>query len=643
MISLDKVEALEGIQVYGDDAAPDLFYAIPEEPRFRTDSDGLPVLHFLRYVTGPRPDEKPENVGGAYCFFDVELAISPEQDRAIRAGLTERHAAALAGARVRLASPVYLDGSVTLNLRQDDRLIESFTNPGRPSLVGRNIGSFTVRLFPEGAVVFAAAMQGPSGAVQIAYELSTLARLGGTRVEIACETEQLATFLEQVSSRGLQAERQLSESLRESRVGTIKIDSTLTDQSPEGPLAQLRAFAQRTLEEQLRRQLAAIAAVTPEQRKQFEEQSREARQGQPDPWFWFWFAAQSPERRASLAGEVRRSTRFSMVLDERTTIQWKLGARGTLPGPSRLRGLDGKPLSWGQFSHDVSTVDDFFRRVRFRVGVNADFARMQIHTVAVAVRYGGDEAHYTFRSADERSVYVAQYAGTNAFEYRYTVHFVGQSSGYESPWRRQEGGDLLVDVGALGVLAVRACLGIKLDDEIRAARIELRYEDADRGVDVQRTILFHEGTKDREVDVVVPVFAEVRRPYRYRITYQLRESEITLPEQESRSDLLLVRAPFSGPAEERTFLGKHLGPRGHVASIRVFLEYEDQARGYVRRTTLVLDGQKELDSWKVPVVEQGAGRFSYRAVVTYKPDPRRDPVVLGPSPADALITVLPPD
>jgi hypothetical protein len=478
-------------------------------------------------------------------------------------------------------------------------------------------------------------MQGPGGAVQIAYELSTLARLGGTRVEIACESRQLASFLEQVSSRGLEADRAMSESVREARMGTFTITSTLTDQSPDGPLAQLRAFAQRTLEEQLRQKLAAVAAVTPEQRKQFEEQSREGQD--PAGWFWRWFAAQTPERRARLAGDVERSTRLSVVFDERTTIPWKLGARGALPPPSRLRGPDGQPLSFRRFSSDVSTVDDFFRRVRLRVGVNADFARMSIHTVAVAVRYGGDEAHYTFGSADERAVHVARYAGSNAFEYRYTVHFVGQSGSYESPWRRQEGGDLLVDVGALGVLAVRACLGFRLDDDVRAARVELVYEDADRGAFVQRTLLFGEGSKDREVDVVVPVFAEVRRPYRYRITYQLRESEIALPEQESRSDLLLVRGPFSGPAEERSFL---FAPQDAIASIRLFLEYEDRARGYVRRTTMVLDAREDLVTWKVPVVEQGAGRFSYRAVVKYR-DAGREPAVLGPSPVGASITVLP--
>src|SRR5947209_4308511 len=92
MLRIDKVQTLEGLQVYSDDAEPTTFYVLPEQPRFRVDDQGRPIFRFLQYKT-PRPTPDGKN-GGGFVIFDVEFSVSAATESAIIDALKAQVAAA---------------------------------------------------------------------------------------------------------------------------------------------------------------------------------------------------------------------------------------------------------------------------------------------------------------------------------------------------------------------------------------------------------------------------------------------------------------------------------------------------------------------------------------------------------------------
>src|SRR5262245_24352680 len=73
MLQIDKVQQIEGVTVYGDDTAFEVFYLLPQKPRYRLNPDGTPAFRFLKYrFPVDRQDGKR---GGGYLLFDAEFVV----------------------------------------------------------------------------------------------------------------------------------------------------------------------------------------------------------------------------------------------------------------------------------------------------------------------------------------------------------------------------------------------------------------------------------------------------------------------------------------------------------------------------------------------------------------------------------------
>jgi len=57
MLQIDLVQLIEGVTVYGDDERFNLFYPIPQSPRYRRYDDGRLAFSFMKYrFPVDRPD-----------------------------------------------------------------------------------------------------------------------------------------------------------------------------------------------------------------------------------------------------------------------------------------------------------------------------------------------------------------------------------------------------------------------------------------------------------------------------------------------------------------------------------------------------------------------------------------------------------
>ena len=80
MLKWDKVETINGLSVYGDEADPNLWYALPQTPRFRIDN-GKPVFKFIKYKF---PIEHAGGKkGGGFLICDVEFGVSRSEEDAL--------------------------------------------------------------------------------------------------------------------------------------------------------------------------------------------------------------------------------------------------------------------------------------------------------------------------------------------------------------------------------------------------------------------------------------------------------------------------------------------------------------------------------------------------------------------------------
>jgi hypothetical protein len=79
MIRIDKqltFPEVADVTVWQDHNRRNLFYALPQSPRFRL-QNGVPVFKHITYrLPIDRPDGKK---GGGYVFFDTELAVDEQK------------------------------------------------------------------------------------------------------------------------------------------------------------------------------------------------------------------------------------------------------------------------------------------------------------------------------------------------------------------------------------------------------------------------------------------------------------------------------------------------------------------------------------------------------------------------------------
>jgi hypothetical protein len=611
MLQIDKVQQVEGVTAYGDNERFNVFYLLPQQPRYRLNADGTPSFRFLKYRF---PIDRPGNKkGGGFLLFDAEFVVDEKKLPKIKEVLGAQVAAEATRRGVSPAPDVVL-GPITYTKGEtklfvagsDGTFVEKLNNPGKPSLFGNNVTTFALELTQEGATFFEQAMQGAGGSVSIVYELTFWARLPPVNVHGYFHAEKFYSFYQTIDTDwNLWSEDSYRETVREqmrqSESMLVTVDpGGVTDQKL---LGSIRDWATKSLEAAVQRNMiAAIAPVPDDQRK-------------------------LPDGIEDVTRDITSTkiTDVSVHYREAQTVEWPANPQGVLQNITELT-VNGAKLKWADYSKVIDLDDPFFRQLRVDTFVNADFVGLPIHSVEVKLVYKGrpmpnltegePEGEVVLNKPDKVGKFAA-FVEANDWKYKYSyqVNYKGQSRIYQSPEVETNEGNLTIGVDDVGILSVDVASGDINWTEVELAQVTFQYEDADVPL-IERQFSLTQATPTFKIQQVI--FQPMRKNYRYRVKYVMKGSgtEYEGSWTDGRSPNLFVNDVFGG---RKTVNLRGIGDfTNRIQNVFVNLDYDDARNHYHQSKSHALSSASTSLDWTFPVVSEANGTVTYSATVSFK-------------------------
>ena len=611
MIRIDKVETLEGVEVYGDSPSDHTFYVLPNYPRFRLDENGCPVFKFLKYRSPI--DREGGKKGGGFVFFDVEFVVPEDKLAAVRNILQQRVNRLYANRNtpppdVKIGTITYTKGTSNLLLSDEDgNLIEKIRNPGKPSLYGKNISSFNMEFTPEGATLFEQALQGKGGVIQVVYDLYFWTRLPPIKGTVSFFASKFYSFYQTIDVEWrFWKEDDYKETIRErfieSESGRVDLEFNFALPDPEKDeklKSNIRDWAWRTLEDLVEtKMIEAIAPVSEDDRKRPEGIENVTRDIQ-----------------------VTKIGNFTHTFREKQAIEWNIAPQGTLPNITSLKDGEGNPIVWEEYSQVVDLNDPFFKQLNVAVQVNADFARLPLHSVEVHLDYNEGGTHEiweeSFKNPDDIKKFATYIENNNwNYTYWYEVNYKGESRTFKSETFPTDEKVLTINVDDVGILSIEVLPGDINFKQVAQAQVAIQYEDSSSGIDLmerQYTL-----DKDNQQHLFQDVIFEPRKKaYRYSVKYFMEDGkEFQTGWVEGRKPRLYINDPFSAT--------KTVGIRAvgnletDIGTIYVDLKYIDAANDYTQTKSIALNKNQSFFDWSFPVIDETGGKVSYSGNIQYK-------------------------
>jgi hypothetical protein len=595
--------------VYRDDASDVRFHVLPNSPVIRRYENGKAAVKYVKYRTAkPMPNG---DVGAALVFMDIELALTPAQEQALRARLVEkvkaergpRDSRPLEPAHIELAKVQATKGSVTVELLTGSgALVQRVNHAGKPSFYGNNVVAVSAELNQLGAPIFEAVMRSQgAGGVRVVYDLEFAAKLPAITGFATWRATKFYSFLQQVDyEENFWSEddmtENISEMFRNSESRYVELNpGALPNTDPEVAkvLATIRGSLERQLDEAVKRNL--LEAIPPESRDVSKVRDEDFE-------------------------NIRRQVTVNKQSDVTIRVREnQVAAVQKLP-QANMPSLVSQGFKWEDYAMEVDTDDPFFRQLNLTVQVNADFANLPIFSVDVTIDYPPYTAKhgkqtFTFKKPDDIGKFSAFIErGSTKLKYRYVVNYKGESRVYTSPEFDFEGNDLKINVDELGLWLVDVEVGDMNFDQVTRSVLTLEHPPVEPGVPpVSRFQI----DKDNRKFAVKELLLRPAQPYTATIKYFMkdgREYVRTLPDQKGQR--FYVDDPFSAT---RTV---QLRTRGdferRIDTIFVDLAYDDPVNNYRQTSSIALSKDKRFLDWTFPVVDERAGTVSYRAITTFK-------------------------
>jgi len=634
MLQIDKRPdpGVEGVTVFGDSDHFNVFYILPQQPRYRLDAHGRPSFGFYKYrFPVDRPDGKK---GGGFLLFDIEFVVDATKLQQVKDGLAE---IVSAEARHRNINPVpevvigeitYTKGTSEL-LYPEGLVTKVIPNGSKPSLYGNNVCTFALELPPEGATFFEQAMQGQGGAVSIRYDLWFWARLPEMSVSAWFHASKFYSFYQTIDTDwNLWSEDSYRETIREqmqsSEWEVINVDpGGITDQKIIG---QVRDWATKALEDAVERNMiAAIAPVSADDRK-------------------------APDGIEDVTRDITNTQISNVNINyrESQTVEWNVVPQGVLQNITSLKDASGNALKWSDYSRTIDLDDPFFKTLRVNALVNADFAELPIHSVEVKLTYKGrpmanlaegePDGEVVLASTNDTGKFAAYVEDDNwKYKYSYQVNYRGESRQYQSPEIETNEGVLTIGVDDVGVINIDASAGDLNWNEIDRAAVTLSYEDKPNGVDgFEEQFQLTQAAPTYRIQRVI--FQPMRNNYKYSVKYSMKDGrEYQGGECEARSQKLFINDVFDG---RKTVSVRGVGDfASRIQTVFVDLEYKDAVNRYEQTKSQALSATVPFFDWTFPVIDPNAGQVTYKAQITYR-DGTTDTVPLTEATSSTIL--LPP-
>lgn len=603
------VEASDGsATAYLDDTDEMQVYVLPKVPILRRDGEDA-VFKFVKYRT-LKPLKSGEK-GAALVFMDVELALRPEQEAALRKQIADEvtsrrgpGAEPVDPNQIVLSKPQVTKATVAIEiLAGSGDLVQKINHAGSPSMYGSNVVAMSAELTELGAPIFEALMstEGAAGGVRVVYDMEFAARLPPITATGTWFASKFYSFAQDVDfEENFWSEDDFSEKVSEiftnSESRHIVIDpggSASTDPEVAKIKDTIRGAVERSLDEAVKRNL--LEAIPPENRD---------------------FSKMREEDFENIHREVtvNKSSDVTITFTENMVTAVPVHPQANMPS------LVSQGFDWAKYSMEVDTDHPFFRTLNLNIIVNADFANLPIFSVDVSIDYPPATAKngvktFTFTKPEDIGKFEAfTNGGSTAFKYQYVVHYDGESRTFKSPWVDAETDTLTIDVDELGLWLVDVEVGDMNFEQVSRAVLTLEHPEVAPGVPPQRQFQIDQDNKSQQVKelLLAPV-----QPYKASVKYFMadgREFLRELPDQ--RGQRLYVDDPFSGTKTLR------IVSRGdferQIDTIFVDVAYEDETNDYRQTKSIAISKDKRGDEWPIPVIDERAGKTTYRAITTFR-------------------------
>jgi len=602
--SMDFPEAT----IYRDDLNDTRFYVLPKVPLIRRDGPKA-VMKYVKYRT-LKPMANGD-IGAALVFMDVELALLPAAEQALRGKLVEAVKARrgqndprpLGPTQIELAKPQVTKASVSVEvLAGSGNLVQKVNHAGKPSMYGNNVVAMSAELSQFGAPVFEAVMKSEgAGGVRVVYDFEFSARLPPITAVGTWSASKFYSFFQEVHyEERFWSEDDMSENISEmfanSESRLIDINpGSLPNSDPNTAkiLETLRSSMERQLDEAVKRNL--LDAIPPESRdvSKIREQDFE---------------------------NIKRQVTVNKRSDVTIRYRENQVAAVEVHPQANMLSLVSQGFKWEDYAIEADTDDPFFRQLNLTIQVNADFAELPLFSVDVSIDYPPWTAKhgiqtFTFKKADDIGKFTAFIeGGSTKFKYRYVVNYKGESRVFKSTEIDHEGNDLKINVDELGLWMVDVEVGDMNFEQVSRAVLTLEHPEVEPGVP---PVCRFQIDKDSKKFAVKELLLRPAQPYKATIKYFMkdgREFVRELPNQKGQR--FYVDDPFSATKVVQ------LRTRGdferRIDTIFVDLTYDDEKNGYRQTSSIALSKDKRFIDWSFPVIDERVGKITYRAMTTFK-------------------------
>jgi hypothetical protein len=637
MINLDSRQVLEGLEVFRDDSQWNLYYVIPDQPRLRIDEvTKKPIFTLIKYkMPVDRPDGKK---GGGFVIFDSTFTVPDDKLKKIQAKLdTQLQASGFRGgdgqpAKAQIGKVPFTKGTASLILLDSGgALVTKIQSPGKPSLFGSLICSFTAELSPEGATVLEAVLKGGRGVAQVSYDMHFPATLPPITGRVWFYASKFYSFYQSVDKSGGSWDSSnnrevdhLHESFMNSQAGGVYFDFS--------HLGYLDADTSKKIHDAIENwgwsqiDQAVKTAILPDIK---------AAEDRGDHGMDHIKKMQS----------TWESSSFNRYISEKEGVDFESPFVGTLPSVTEMG------FKWQDFYVEVDANDPFFAQVHSSIAVNADFERYGIDSVDVHCEYTkGNPAtikDFHFKKADDIGKFDSNTSnGDMHYAYSFCVNYKDQSKPYQSELIETNKGQVTINANELGILYVGISIGSVDFDKTPQVQVAVRYpEDDANGHPVSQQFNF---TKDKKADRMLAVLLKpVDKEYEYQITYIMADGTQVVTEwRKNDSNQLYINSPFV----MHTFSFLAEGDFANsIDNIFLKMKYADPINRIEQEADYTFTVQNRSKDWQIPVISGGKGTVTYSGVISYKNhttepippiDTERDLIEFGP-PNQVIISVMP--
>ena len=280
-----------------------------------------------------------------------------------------------------------------------------------------------IELTPEGATLFEQALQGKGGVVQVVYDLYFWAKLPELYARAWFEAEKFYSYEQTIDiDWSMYGDDEYVDKITEEfedheTMGIeLRFDAVLPDPEADRKLKErIRANMEQALQDAVLRKMIPDIETIPTDARGMPEDIEHLRR----------------------EFETTKVATFETEYRENTAIEWNIAPQGTLPNITNLKDAEGNPVKWEDHATLVDLDDPFFKQLNVKVGVNADFDALPIHSIEVKLEYKhGDEhelAEYAFTDPDDVETFKTFIAEDKRdYTYSYQVNYVGSSRTYNS-------------------------------------------------------------------------------------------------------------------------------------------------------------------------------------------------------------------